>query len=195
MNIKLLLGLLFLVSLTAFAQDKKWSVEANYPIGLDTNYSIDDGTFDAAVRYRFINTPIAQLGIDVNGGINIHRPTGFDSDAFDTNTYFFQPKVFAEFNLPFLSKLRPSVGAGYSIVNFDYKGSAFASMQNNDNTHGGFNFDLGLSYDITKRFFLQTKYDFIALKIKGTTTGNGVPVDFTLDENIKRFKVGIGFRF
>lgn len=189
----LLTSVLLLITFFMQAQDQKWSVEVNYPIDLAKDNNEIDFTLDAAIKYRFINLDIVQLGLDFSGGLATYS-LGAEDEPFNSKTYYFQPKLFAEFNLPFISNLHPSLGLGYSFLTYDlpdsYRGLAF-----DNNSDGGFNLDLGVYYDITKRFFIQAKYDYIALQSKGNTTINGEPYPFDFTTNIDRLKVGIGFRF
>mgnify|MGYP000176843661 FL=1 len=198
MKKKLLLGILLSTTVYTFAQDRNWSVDVNYPINLNGSGVLNgiDGTIDVGLKYRFLHTDIVHLGLAVSGGFTSDSPGPNNSDTFKSRTYFFQPKIFAEFDLPIVSKLHPNVGLGYSVVSFNYSGSiGTTDFSNRGNTDGGLNFEAGLSYDITSRFFVQAQYDLIRLQVKDEVVFDGERVNFDFDESISRLKVGVGFRF
>ena len=118
-----------------------------------------------------------KVGFSTNFGYFI----GDESVSFadkQSNTYILQPRLFSEFNVPFSNKLKPSLGLGYSYVSVSSP---------SDITLGGFNFNLGLSYNISKNMFVQAQYDFINL---------GAPDSgFGFKENLNNIKIGIGYRF
>lgn len=193
------------ISLITYAQDQKWSVEANYPFTLKTAPAIGEinGVLDLGAKYRFIDVGIFKLG----AGVNISYFREYDNFTYGSqngdvffdykkNIVILQPKVFGELEIP-NSKLKPHLGLGYSILfNNTY------SNNNNDivydlptSSDGGLNINLGLSYDITKRIFVQVQWDYFWMHYKGTTNLSGESYSFSIRENLSIFKVGIGFRF
>lgn len=198
MKKKLLLGILLSTTVYTFAQDRNWSVEVNYPVNLNEFGVLNgkDGTIDVGLKYRFLNTDIVHLGLSLSGGLTSDSAGSNNNDTFKSTTYFFQPKIFAEFDLPIVPKLHPSVGLGYSLVSFNYEGAIGATdFSDQGNTDGGLNFEAGLSYNISSRFFVQAQYDLIRLRVRDEVVFDGERVNFDLDESINRLKIGIGFRF
>lgn len=189
------------------AQDQKWSVEANYPLNVtsdNSNFGDLNGVIDLGLAYKFLELGPLQIGAGLNasffknydnftyGGIN---GINIESD-YKAKTFLFQPKLFAEVAIPGIPKLKPKLGIGYSILLDDvyYKNDQTITFDGND-TNGGLNLNLGLSYDLSDRFFLQVQYDYINIARKGETTINGqsYPYDFKEDAGI--LKAGVGFRF
>jgi hypothetical protein len=67
MRVKFLLALSLFAIAFANAQDKKWSIEANYPISASDDFGNDvPGIFDVGVKYRFLNTDLLRLGVGIN---------------------------------------------------------------------------------------------------------------------------------
>lgn len=193
---KLLFGFLFFSTTLIFAQDQKWNVEANYTIVPGDGLFGEDDFIDVGVKYRFVDFGLLNTGFGVNGGFsseNIEN-TGFDSRR--DNTYIIQPRVFSELTIPGLEKLRPSLGLGYSFLNTVSSFTTVNGFDDSDNSWvEGFNINFGLSYDISKRFFIQAQYDFIDL-----TLDNGIPNNVQLlpaqiNGDINNIRLGVGFRF
>ena len=189
--------LLFLFAVAfAFSQEKKWNVETNYTIVPGDGVFGEDNFIDVGVKYRFLKLGIFNLGFGVNGGfsrIDVEN-TGFENRTDET--YLVQPRVFTDFQIPGLNKLRPSIGLGASYVNVVTNYTTQNGFDDsNRSIQVGFNLNLGLSYDISKRFFIQAQYDFIDL-----TPNDDVPdniVFLTPQENgdINNIRLGLGFRF
>ena len=55
-------------------------------------------------------------------------------------------------------------------------------------TLSGFNFNFGLSYDITTKYFVQVQYDFIKLG-----NDNDLPA-ISFNTNVNIWKFGLGYR-
>ena len=88
------------------------------------------------------------------------------------------------------------VGVGYSVVSNNFSGSISGTdFSDRSGADGGFNFDVGISYDISKRFFLQLKYDMILLQVKDEVVFDDERINIDFRENIDRLKIGVGFRF
>lgn len=63
-------NLLYLVSITTLAQDKKWSVEANYPISIAGDLGNDNpGVIDIGIKYRFLDLKAGKIGAGFNTGV------------------------------------------------------------------------------------------------------------------------------
>lgn len=195
MNVKLLFGLLFLVSLTTFAQDKKWSVETNYGVIPNDGFGGDDNILDFGLKYRFADFNFIQLGFGVNGGFSKDDIRSINGEGRTTESFYIQPRIFTELIIPGSEKLRPSIGLGYSIVNDDVEGRL-----DNENimwnvTNGGFNLNLGLSYDITKSIFVQAQYDFIKVNYRDELIFQGATVKPDFNEKLNNIRLGVGLRF
>ncbi|MFT5738154.1 MAG: hypothetical protein ACJAU2_001500 [Maribacter sp.] len=190
MNVKLIFRLLFLVSVTAIAQDKKWSVEANYPISIAGKLGNDNpGIVDLGIKYRFLDLKVARIGAGFNAGVFYDKIQSglFDpatSRDFTETNWLFQPKLFSEFQIAGIPKLRPSIGLGYTFIRSNFKGQARGETFDSGYSESGFNFNVGLSYDITDKLFIQGQYDNIRYS-----------QDFRPTDNLGFLKFGLGFRF
>lgn len=170
----LLLGIVFLASISAFAQqDRNWNVEGNFSLIPANGLGQSDIVVDLGLKYRFLNTELLSLGLGVNVGY-LTDNNSFSQANSDDTIFIFQPRLFTEFNLPFAEKLKPSLGLGYSYLS----GISFTP-----DTVNGFNFNFGLVYDISDKWFIQAQYDFIDLR----------PVNS--GEGYNNIKLGAGFRF
>ncbi|WP_422082628.1 outer membrane protein [Ulvibacterium sp.] len=194
MTKKLLLGLLLLLSLQAISQDKNWGVEANYPILLGDDYLQDyNGLLDLGLNYRFISLGVFDIGVGINGGI-FRNVNGRNSNIkIVGEAFYLQPRVFTELKL---MRFRPSLGVGYSIWNSGVEVEENGEIiSDNSDSNGGLNLNLGISYDITKRFFVKAQYDFTRLNIRDTFEQGGEAFDVEINENVDIIKLGVGFRF
>ena len=167
---KLLLGFLFFISVYTFAQqDKKWSIEANYSLVPSNGFFGKDNLIDLGLKYRFIENNLLNAGISLNSAYFIGNDN-FTIPVNDNNFFIFQPRVFSEFNLPFSEKLKPTLGLGYSF---------FSGTSEPIN---GFNVNIGLIYEISDKWFIQSHYDWIDLKSNPS-------------EGYNNIRIGTGFRF
>ncbi len=195
MKQKLLLVFLLFVTIKTFSQDSKFSLEVNFPIPIGDNFLGENynGIVDIGAKYRFVKKDLLNLGASVNFGYVQNTKSGATNlnQLFDVKIFPIQPRIFAEFNIPNLESLHPQIGLGYSILINNAKADIINTLNLpadiNDN-ESGFNFNLGLSYDLSDKFFLQAQYDFIKIGVK-----NGVP-DISYNTNINIIKLGIGFR-
>jgi opacity protein-like surface antigen len=188
----LLLVLLFLLSLQVSAQDKKWSLEANYPISIGNQIGNDNNAIiDLGLKYRFADFNIVRLGAGLNASVfhkNNPNLEGSNTGFKETN-YFIQPKLFAEFSIPKIKKLKPSIGLGYTIITSSLDGTFLGEDITGNSSDGGFNLNLGLSYDVSKNLFIQVQYDYINQKIENRALG------LEGNRSIELLKIGLGFRF
>lgn len=201
----LLTSFLAFTCIVLHAQDQKWSVEANYPFVANSNMQNDfNGVVDLGIKYRFTNLGPVILGAGFNAAYlkNFDKFTYGSASGQDlvsdykAKQFLLQPKLFAELPIPGLSALRPQIGIGYSfsIVDIYYdNGDQFFS--DNTNTEGGLNLNLGLSYDISQRFFVQVQYDYINLNLEGESEINGQTSTYDFKEKTGFLKAGVGFRF
>ncbi|NAS32836.1 outer membrane beta-barrel protein [Flavobacteriaceae bacterium R38] len=190
---KTFLALLLIFTVKSFSQDSKLSLELNYPIPVDNNFLGENytGVIDFGVKFRFVDLNPVNLGVALNGGILVDNDN-LSNEFVNSNItiYTVQPKLFAELDLEALKRFHPTIGLGYSFLIFDGLASIsdFGLFELND-TRNGFNFNLGVAYDITDRLFAQVQYDFIRLDVD-----DDVP-DTKFNTNINILKIGIGYRF
>ncbi len=195
MKLKLFFVFLFLISFKIFAQDQKWSVEVNYPISVGVDLSNDNpGIADLGVKYRFLDLNVVKIGVGLNVGAFHDRISSFDNPTggiervnFKETNWLFQPKVFAEFQIPGVSKLRPSMGLGYALVRSNFDGALLNENFSVRESDGGLNLNIGLSYDLTKNLFFQAQYDYVRYNIRNE--------NISRNDNLGFLKLGIGFRF
>lgn len=194
MKLKLLFVFLFLISFQTFAQEQKWSVEANYAIIPDEGIGGNDDIFELGLKYRLADFGFANLGLSLNGGFSRETFENPNIDG-DIKSYYFQPRLFSEFTIPGLNSLHPTLGIGYSFVNADSSIISLGEDISTNTTNGGFNMNVGLIYDITNRFFIQAQYDFISLNIRDEFLFQGEVIKPDFTEKLNNIKLGIGFRF
>jgi len=192
----LLLGILLFVSVYTFGQqDKKWSVEANYGVIPQDGFGGEDNITDLGIKYRFADFDFIQLGFGINGGFSRLDFVNIEGDGGLTESFYIQPRIFSEFIIPGSERLRPSIGLGYSWVQQEFEQRFGEDQLFGDVTNGGFNLNIGLSYDITKRLFVQAQYDFINLNQRDEFTFNGELVKPDSNIKLNNIKLGLGFRF
>ncbi len=192
MNKKLLLALLLTLTIKAFSQDSKFSIEANYPLPIDDNFIGKNytGIIDIGVKYRFFDLNIINIGASFNGGVllnNSNQNNGLQD--FKVTSYSIQPKVFVELDMESIPKFHPFVGLGYTLMIFDPSGTNNGfDVSGESDTQSGINANLGIAYDITEKLFAQIQYDFVKLGVE-----NEVP-DIKFNRNVNILKIGLGFR-
>ncbi|WP_282042694.1 outer membrane beta-barrel protein [Winogradskyella flava] len=195
MKQKLLVTFLLIFAIKSFSQDSKFSVEANFPIPIGDNFLGENynGIVDIGAKYRFLQNGIFSLGASVNFGYVRNSKSGATdlNQLFDVKIFPIQPRIFAEFSIPNLESLHPQIGLGYSILVYNAKADRINTStlpaDINDN-ESGFNLNVGFSYDLTNKFFLQAQYDFIKIEVE-----DNVP-DIKYNTNISILKFGIGYR-
>ncbi|WP_037349058.1 outer membrane beta-barrel protein [Sediminibacter sp. Hel_I_10] len=193
MKQKLLLALLLIFSMKSFSQDSKFSLELNYPIPIDENFigKNFNGIIDAGLKYRFVNLEVISIGAAFNAGM-YKNTKGDRVQPFDVTTYIFSPKIYAEFNMKSITKLHPSLGLGYSVINSKADVYRFNNQNNfsvsSSEKENGVNLNLGVAHDITNKLFAQVQYDFIKISVD-----NEVP-DIKYNSNINILKIGLGYR-
>ncbi|MEM7483991.1 MAG: outer membrane beta-barrel protein [Bacteroidota bacterium] len=194
MTRKILVSVALLATISLTAQEKKWSVEANYPISIGDDLGNDNPAIvDLGLKYRFLEIGFARLGAGINAGVfrdDLRTFADGETFNFDETNWVIQPKVFMEFKIPALKKLRPSIGLGYTAITSKFDGD-FPGLEEGSSetsTDGGININLGLSYDITKRFFIQAQYDYIQYNIENPGLSD-------IEQDLGFLKFGAGFRF
>lgn len=181
--------LLFLItvlifSLKSFSQDSKISLEVNYPIPMGDNFigEFYDGIADIGIDYKFFNKSAFNLGASLNGGVLLNN----SFQNVTTTAYTVQPRLFGE--LIVLDKVRPSLGIGYSLIFLNTSGSDNVGTFENNDSQEGVNFNLGIAYDITAKFFAQIQYDFIKLGSEDNITNT------KFNTQVHLLKIGLGYR-
>ncbi|MBU2997659.1 outer membrane beta-barrel protein [Cellulophaga baltica] len=186
---------MFLIATSLCAQDQKWSIEANYPISVGEDLGNDvPGIIDLGLKYRFVDLNIVKLGASINAGVlngNVGSGDFDNSIDFDETDWLIQPRVFTDITIPTLSKLHPSVGLGYTFIESKFDGSSFGESFDNTESFGGLNINLGLSYDIINRIFVQVQYDYVRSNYDYEVND----VEYENDQNLGFLKLGVGFRF
>lgn len=190
MKYKILLILAFF-SLESFSQDSKMSIEVNYPLTFGKNYISENykSVVDVGVKYIFSTIKTIDIGASINAGLFKYNYILFDdyglSQDVKVSTYSIQPRIFSQLNIESIEKLKPTFALGYSLLLS--KASHNLNNVKDNETQGGLNINLGISYNIKDNFFVQTQYDFIKL------SSNNVP-NIKYNTNINILKFGIGYR-
>jgi hypothetical protein len=197
MKKRVLIIVLFFLSLNAISQNKKFSVDVNYPLSIDNSeYSKTTGVVGGSFKYRFAETKAVRFGTSYTFD-TFNEKTGISFNDLKKH-YFHHVDVFGEFNLNGNSKLHPFIGIGYTAIYEDYIYKIDNSFFNAPSTEGrskdrknGLNFNLGMSYDITNRFFVQTYFHFVKAFLKTDEYYYNQPKAI----NYNQIKLGAGFRF
>ncbi len=192
---KLFLPFLFVVSFNSFSQDRKFSVELNYPLAVGDNFIAENyhGVIETGFRFYAHTVSPVKMGVSVNGAY-LKDSEGDPYNPLYVDLYTIQPRIFGELHIESLSRFHTSVGLGYSFFIFDvlpndHFGNGGPESKGSIETQKGFNLNLGLSYDLSKRIYVQVQYDFVKLKVE-----NDIP-DITYNTNINFIKAGLGYRF
>lgn len=188
---KIIIFLLFSLSLSpCFSQEKNWSLELNYPIPVDNNFVGHNflGLFDVGAKYRFFDTEFLSFGAGLNAGI-MKFQNDEEFEHYLLFNYYFQPKIFAELNMERLPEFRPFAYAGYSFMIFRADGTNYTNdLYYTSENLSGYNFGVGLVYDVATNFFIQLQYDFT--RLKGENIDSASP--YVL--RVSLLKAGVGMR-
>lgn len=189
---KVLIACALFFSLLSTAQEKKWSVEGNYPYTFGDNV-VDEsynGIIDFGVKYRISAYNRFDLGASLNTGVFTSVANTLDgSNDINGNALLFQPRVFASFIIDSVPELHPMVGLGYSVFLFNVNDENFngANFQQN-RSDDGINLNFALAYDISDALLLQIQYDYIRLSARNS-------IDSPFNKNVNIIKLGFGYRF
>lgn len=181
MKKKLLLIFFLILSINTFSQDKKYSIELNFPILIGTNF-IDEnytGIIDLGFKYRLVKYSFLDSGFSLNGGLYNFNKNDNLNEPFK-ELYTIQPRIYAEINK--WGKFRSSIGIGYSLLK--YRTTQF------DN---GLNVSVGISYNITNDLFLQIRYDMLS-KTKEYYLFRKYFYPIVVNGDNESLKIGIGLR-
>lgn len=188
---KLLLISLLLIAFNGqcFSQDGKISLALSHPLPMGENFLADNykGLLDLGLKYRFVHAKVLQMGLSVNAGL--YEANTINTVSVDVFMWAVQPRLYASLNLP-VTNLHPSVGIGYSFLNFDTTSAndIFPEVNYND-TRQGLNLNATLSYDFFRFLFVTAQYDLIFLKKKDDI------LDIDYNNNLGILKFGLGVRF
>ncbi len=182
--------LIFVCISHTFSQDSKFNLDINYLTPIDDNFVGRNfkGVIDLGLKYRFASTEIINVGVSLNGGV-LKKPKSDRLQPNDVTMIMIQPRVFSEFKISQLQKWHPSIGLGYTFMNFNARNfDGFNSQINNTEKLGGINFNLSLVLDVSEKIYAQIQYDFIKTK-----PDNGIP-DIKYNTKINIAKIGLGWR-
>ena len=121
-----------------------------------------------------METNFLNLGVGVDAGHFIEDNPFFVRLSSNENIFIFQPKLVSEFKLPFSKRLKPTLGLGYSFFTGSFLDSG---------SFGGFNLNIGLTYAISSKWYVQFQYDFVSLS------------EINASEGFNNFRLGVGFKF
>lgn len=174
------------------AQEKKWSVEGNFPYTFGDNF-VDEGyngVADAGLKYRVAALSSFEVGASLNVGVFLRDDSRFNAGGeVNGNALLFQPRLFASYFLKSIPELHPMVGLGYAIFLFNVNEENFnnANFQQS-RSDDGVNLNFALAYDIGESLLLQLQYDYIRLSARNS-------IDSPYNKNVNIIKLGFGYRF
>ena len=184
---------LIVITVSSFSQNKRFSVEANYPLALSNGIEKITGVADISFKYRFIKKEVVSVGASLTFDyLKSELPYNFSN--LNRDYFFYHVNAFAEITIPGAEKLHPYVGAGFTYLMSDYE---YLQSRNQLTTIGvekrnesGFNLQFGIQYDITSALFVQSYFHYINTYVKTDFTDNKA-----LSVNYDLIKFGLGVRF
>ncbi|PID68008.1 MAG: hypothetical protein CR968_03805 [Flavobacteriia bacterium] len=180
--------MLFLVSLTVFSQNKKFSVEVNYPLAF-SEFVKFTGIVDAGLKYQFTTNESINYGASFTFDyLKADRDRDFVRDYL-----FFHVNGFSETIIPSLNKIHVFFGAGFTYVTHDsisfFHTDDYTDVIKDKENDSGFNLKFGAQYDLSSRFFVQSYYHFIRTYDKSRISDNIFKIHYN------QVKLGVGVRF
>ncbi|RXR20789.1 hypothetical protein EQG63_02315 [Flavobacterium amnicola] len=193
MKNRIVVIVLLFLSVTAISQNKKFSIDVNYPLSLNAyEFQKINGIIDASFKYRFKETNAMKLGASYTFDL-LNEKDPFNNEVLDRKYSFHHLDVFSEFKLNNAEKLHPFVGIGYSMLfseyEYFYSQNQFTEIKTEKYNAGGLNFNLGLSYDISPKFFIQSYFHYVRIYRESPITNKMSGI------NYNQIKLGAGFRF
>ena len=185
---KTLLSVILCIGLTVVnAQEKDWSIDLNYPISVGDEFGASNqGIIGAGLKYRFATAGKLRIGASLDVSWFATTTTN-DSDPvqeLDFRDFFLQPRIFVELPITSNNKLKLTGGLGWTWSRSTGEAIIFPEgMVEAEFWNNGPNINLGLSYDISPRWYVQGQYDLIF------SSGDSPRSEIGL------IKVGAGFRF
>lgn len=184
--------ILFLISLNVFSQDKKFSIEINYPLAISNGIENFTGIADASIKYRFAEGELFKYGASLTFDY-LKAKLPFNNQDLGRNYFFYHANGFAEMTIPSAEKIHPFVGAGFTYVSYEYEFfravDGFTTVETIKENDPGFNLKLGIQYDFTSSFFMQSYFHYIRTFNKSDFN------DETIGVNYNQVKFGVGLRF
>jgi hypothetical protein len=178
---------------TSFSQESNVSVELNLPVLLGQNFYADNytGVFDIGATYEFVKLNTTKIGTSLNVSFLRDSNIGRNSQ-FDLRLYVIEPKIHTTFTMPSNEKLHFKTGLGYSLFVFDLvqneNTTQFNFNENTTDNKNGVAINLGLIYDLGKKFYAEIQYDFVKLFVDENVIANAY------NTNLNIFKIGVGIR-
>ncbi|AZQ59644.1 hypothetical protein EJ994_12815 [Maribacter sp. MJ134] len=186
----IIFALLIIVTSKLFSQNEKFGIEVNYPVLIDNNFiGVNyNGIIDLGLSYSFINTTIADFGVNFNTSIFRDSNKGGFSEI-DITVISFQPSIYGEFKINGLQKFRPIARLGYTLLTFSNVIDFSTGEEIESNTsRGGLNLGLGVAYQISNRVFLKFEYDFTKLYETGRLSRS------PFNTNINILAIGLSYK-
>lgn len=183
---------LLICGLKTSAQNEKFSVEVNYPLVLSNGSLKSNGIIDASLKFRFKETNTLHLGAGyifdyVEASQNVYN------NNIKRDYFFHHLNLFTELKLDTAKRFRPFFGIGYTLLSgtneYVHIDNGFLSVKNENMTNSGFNFNIGLSYDLLKRFFVQAYFHYIRVFNESPFEDDKIGI------NYNQIKIGLGYRF
>jgi len=176
-------------SINAQDNDKKLSLGLHYPLSVGDNFvkNAYNGIVGVDIAYTVVPVSI----VDIRAGFTLDYFNYDFIQEFSGHALVYKPKVIGEFN--FHNKLRPFVSLGYGFMTTSVKTNSTFGIDGSSNTvkdnFNGLNFTLGLKYNVTNRFFVQSSFDYFSV-----SPGDGVP-ESSYNKNAHSIYIGAGVNF
>ncbi|TCL63378.1 outer membrane protein with beta-barrel domain [Mariniflexile fucanivorans] len=185
------LVLLFFISLTTFSQNKRFSLEVNYPLAMSNGFENLSGIIDASINYRFAKSELFNYGASVTFDY-LKGDLRFSNQDLNRNFFFYHVDGFTEMTIPSAEKLHPFAGAGFTYLDYDYQylsgTNEFPTIKTRKEKDLGFNIKLGVQYDFTNSLFIQAYFHSIRTFNKSDFNNE------TIGVNYNQLKFGLGIR-
>ncbi|MDG1571363.1 hypothetical protein OZ410_03490 [Robiginitalea sp. M366] len=184
----LLLLVLWLLGHAVQAQTQPWNASVHYPISIGDSFrSSNQGIIGLEIGRTFAQWGKARIGASLAGSWFATTIIN-DSDPVQENKYrdaFFSGKFFAEWDLDQAKRLHLQTGLGWGYQTSRFSPAFFDAngrLQGEETSHGPV-ISLGLGYDLTPNWYVQTQVEGMGLFGKSPTSYVGL------------LRIGTGFRF
>lgn len=179
---------LFIALCSIQAQDRNWSAEVNYPVSIGDDFGASNqGLIGFGLKYKFASSGNWTFGASLDGAW-FSTEFGSDSDPpqiAKVRDLLIQPRFFAALPLSKNRRFHFLSGLGWTVYrNKTENLVGDQSISNEENWNSGFNGNLGLTYAVSSRWFVQLQYDYIYFARVNR-----------LYRLIGLVKLGVGFRF
>lgn len=186
---------LLILNLTTYSQDKKFSIDINYPLAINNSITEVNGIVDGSFKYRFKELDAMTIGAVYTYDLATERIDSYLSSL--KHTYHFNHLGgLIEFKIKTVEKLHPFAQAGYTLLTTksklrisDSSDPDISEDQTKVENSSGFNLGAGTSYDISERFYLQLYYHYIKVYSQEDFSKE------TRGYNYDQLKLGVGYRF